>query len=168
MTSKAPLPLVLLCVLLAQAVMACVAALVVAAGFIAIVLLVSSGDKTWYDTLLGIMDDPLQGLVQFAALVVATIGVLGTLGIFGSPPLIRMLLRLLAERTVARRWIFAANLTGWLAGLMISLLFWLVPGGQLLAIPMTVAGAAVITALILWPKSAVPDVPAQAAPAEIV
>jgi hypothetical protein len=154
MQARASLPLVTLCVLLAQMVMACVAALLVAGGFIAIILLVSSGDKTWYDTMIGILDDPLQGLVQFAALVVATIGVLGACGIFGSPPLIRLFLRLLAERRVARRWIFAANLTGWLVGLIVSLLFWLFPGGQLLAIPVTVVSACMVTAMILWPHSA--------------
>lgn len=146
--------------------MACLAALIVAAGFILIVLMVSGGEKTWYDSLLGVVDDPLQGLVQFAALIVSLIGVLGTLGVFGSPPLIRMFTKLLTERTPARRWVFTANLTGWMCGLVISLLFWLIPGGQLLALPITVGAATLVTALILWPHTALPQEAADTQPQE--
>jgi hypothetical protein len=87
--------------------------------------------------------------------LIALVSVLGLLlvsGAFIVPMLIRIFLRIICGASVSYAWALVANLASWIVMVALSILLWVLPGGQPFAAFFVWIGSSVMTALLVQPR----------------
>lgn len=93
-----------------------------------------------------------QTFIKLMMAMAISFGLIGLLGIICTPPLIRVFVKIFKNKEHKlpyRRWVFMANFAGWFVALVSSVILWMIPGGQFLAIPLIWALATMITTVIM-------------------
>lgn len=91
-------------------------------------------------------------LLEYVLIATVVGGLLLLAGVFVVPILLRIFIRIICggART-SYGWALVANLASWIALVAITLLFWLLPGAQPIAVFVTWVGSSVLSAVLLYP-----------------
>jgi hypothetical protein len=153
-TRSLPVRLVLAC-FVAQGVWWLISSIVVAAILMVMVGDVADGSQSFFDLL---VDGTLEfggvpaSVLRYVLVVVVAGGLLLLAGVFVVPILLRMFILIICGGAGASYgWALVANLASWILLVAITLLFWLLPGAQPIAVFVTWAGSSVVSALLLYP-----------------